>query len=127
MSRRVVLSYCQFDPLNGHDARFLKRASALGDELIIGCATDQFAHSHGLFGLATFEQRKAVLESCVHVDRVIALRDIGQIRTDIVNYNAAIVALGADDQTGCGDLHDIAQVHLMPRYGGLFAPLKRVG
>lgn len=112
--RRIVLSYGAFDLSQPAENQHLRDLCALGDELILGCATDAFADLHGLRTVTDYAQRRKMLEHCRYVDRVIAQKTTGQIRTDIVNYNVSVFAM--DDQwTGqFDDLQDIAQVIYVP-------------
>lgn len=113
--RRVILTYGRFDQFSAQHAIFLQQASALGNELIIGCATDGFATSQGLPCQTDLEQRREILEHCRFVDRVIPLQDADQIRTDIVNYNVSVLVMGHQDQGAFENLQDVAQVHYLPR------------
>ncbi len=112
--RRTVLSYGTFDLSHPSENQHLRDLCALGDELILGCATDAFADLYGFETTADYAQRRDMLESCRYVDRVIAQQTTGQIRTDIVNYNVCIFAMGAEWNGFFDDLQDIAQVVYLP-------------
>lgn len=112
--RRTVLSYGRFDSFGLHHSAFLQHAMTLGDELIIGCATDRYSLARGLPCAQPFELRKAMLEHCRYVDRVIILQDFAQIRTDIVNYNASVLVVSQDDPAAFDTLHDIVQIQYLP-------------
>ena len=119
--RRTVLSYGTFDLSLPAQSLHLRELCAMGDELILGCATDAFADLHGLNTTADYAQRREMLEHCRYVDRVIAQKTIGQIRTDIVNYNVCMFAMD-DSWTGqFDDLQDITQVIYLPSPGGLLS------
>lgn len=112
---RVVLTYGTFDLFHYGHVRLLQRLSAMGSELIVGCSTDEFNASKGKTSVMPYEQRRLILESCRYVSRVIAEENWNQKRTDIVNYNVAVFAMG-DDWTGrFDDLGDLAQVVYLPR------------
>ncbi len=114
---RVVLSYGRFDQFNHYHAEFLRRLSALGDELIIGCATDEFSLFEGGPCIQNFSQRRATLEQCRFVSRVIAEETWDQKHTDIVNYNVSVFAMGAEWTGQFDDLRDITNVHYLNAYG----------
>ena len=119
--RRTVLSYGTFDLSQPAESAYLRDLCALGDELILGCATDAFADLHGLHTTSDYAQRRSMLEHCRYVDRVIAQKTTGQIRTDIVNYNVCVFAM---DEAWAGhfdDLQDITQVIYLARPGALAA------
>ncbi len=105
-----MLTYGCFDGFRAHHARLLADLSNLGTELIVGCATDAFCAQLGRIPTISFDQRRAVLESCRYVSRVIALDSWDQRRTDIVNYNISVLAVRRDVPAQVNDLHDIVQV-----------------
>ncbi|MGJ8617432.1 MAG: adenylyltransferase/cytidyltransferase family protein [Sulfitobacter sp.] len=112
---RVVLSYGRFDQFNQSHADLLRRLSALGDELIIGCATDDFALFEGVPCIQTYEERRAVLESCRFVSRVLAEETWEQKHTDIVNYNVSVFAMGAEWAGQFDHLRDVTKVQYIQR------------
>ena len=112
---RVILTYGRFDGFHQGHAQFLRKLAMQADELIVGCSTDAFAHSTNRPCAFPYIERRAVLESCRYVSRVIAEDSAAQKRTDIVNYNVCTVAVG-EDETGLWDhLNDITQVLYLPR------------
>lgn len=112
---RIILTYGRFDGFTQQHVQFLRRVSALGHELIIGCTTDALAAQIGFPCTYRFEDRRAVLESCRFVSRVIAQTSLGQKRTDIVNYNIATLVSGTDQRGQYDDLQDVAQVLYLTR------------
>ncbi len=125
LSPRVVLTYGRFDLFHQDHIRFLRRAAALGNELIVGCTTDAQASARGLPCRMSFQERRALLESCRFVARVIPETHAAQKRTDIVNYNVCALIMGTDQAGRFDALQDIAQVLYLPR-GGAAAPVDRV-
>lgn len=114
-SSRIVITYGTFDLFHYGHVRLLQRLSMLGSELIVGCSTDEFNAIKGKRSVMTFQQRREILESCRYVDRVIPEENWGQKRTDIVNYNVSIFAMGDDWAGKFDDLSDLAQVVYLPR------------
>ncbi len=112
---RVVLTYGTFDLFHYGHVRLLQRLSAMGTELIVGCSTDEFNAIKGKTSVMAFEQRRAILESCRYVSRVIPEENWGQKRTDIVNYNVSIFAMGDDWQGKFDDLGDLTSVIYLAR------------
>ncbi len=112
---RVILTYGRFDLLHQDHIRFLRQISHMGSELIVGCATDDYAAALGEPCHMEYEARRALLESCRFVSRVFAETDADQKRTDIVNYNASALAMGTEHAGQLDDLQDIAQVLYLPR------------
>ncbi len=112
---RTLLTYGRFDMFSQHHIGFLRRLSGMGQELIVGCATEAHAAAQGLACVMSFEERRALLESCRYVSRVIPLSDLAQVRTDIVNYNVSALAMGLEHQNQFDDVQDIAQVLYLAR------------
>ncbi|KIN65125.1 Glycerol-3-phosphate cytidylyltransferase [Sulfitobacter noctilucicola] len=95
--------------------RFLRDVSRMGTELIVGCTTDAHAQQNGADCEMSFDQRRALLESCRYVSRVIPETDIAQKRTDIVNYNVCALVMGTEHRGRLDTLQDVAQVLYLPR------------
>ena len=113
-SLRSVLTYGCFDGFSADHARWLGRLSALGSDLIVGCATDAFCAQMEHPAKASFSARRAVLESCRFVSRVIALESWDQRLTDIVNYDIAVFAVRNGMEPSCDALNEIVQVVHFP-------------
>jgi glycerol-3-phosphate cytidylyltransferase len=111
----VVLTYGSFDRFHHGHVRFLQRLSRLGRRVIVGCATDEFNAAKGRPVELPFAQRRATLESCRYVDHVIAETCWEQKRTDIVNYDVSVLAIGENWRGQFDDLGDLAQVVYLPR------------
>ena len=90
----TVLTYGTFDLFHHGHVRLLQRLSQLGDELIVGCSTDEFNAVKGKRCVMPYGQRREILEACRYVARVIPEENWAQKRSDIVNYNVSIFAMG---------------------------------
>ena len=113
--RRVVLSYVVFDLFTPDHVDRLQALAQLGQELIIGCATDALCTQMGISPEMPFETRRDMLASCRYVDHVITQTDRDQQRTDIVNYNVSMLAMESKWQGAFDDLQDVAQVFYLPQ------------
>ena len=111
---RSILTYGAFDGFHAGHARWLGQLSLLGSDLVVGCATDAFCDQMGQSSTASFDARRAVLESCRFVSRVIALESWDQRLTDIVNYNISIFAVRNGMGPELDALSDIVQVMHLP-------------
>jgi glycerol-3-phosphate cytidylyltransferase len=111
---RIVLTYGIFDPLSPDHALFLQRARRLGTHLIVGCGTDAYCARRGTVTLQPFETRREALGACRHVSRVIARDRLDPQRTDIVNYDVAVLAMPSLWQGAFDHLHHLAQVVYLP-------------
>ena len=113
--KRTVLTYGTFDLFHHGHVRLLQRLSQMGTELIVGCSTDAFNASKGKSCVMPFEQRSLILQSCRYVDQVIPEDCWAQKRSDIVNYNVSLFAMGDDWSGEFDDLQDLTDVRYLPR------------
>ncbi|GFZ84512.1 adenylyltransferase/cytidyltransferase family protein [Nesterenkonia alkaliphila] len=93
-----VLTYGTFDLLHWGHIRLLKRAKALGDYLIVGASTDDFAVEHKQVR-APYHQyatRCDMLEAVRYVDLVIEESSWEQKIDDIRRYHVDTVVMGSD-------------------------------
>ncbi|WP_339766902.1 adenylyltransferase/cytidyltransferase family protein [uncultured Pseudosulfitobacter sp.] len=111
----TVLTYGTFDLFHHGHVRLLQRLSQLGDELIVGCSTDEFNAVKGKRCVMPYGQRREILEACRYVARVIPEESWAQKRSDIVNYNVSIFAMGDDWAGHFDDLGDLTRVMYLPR------------
>lgn len=111
----TVLTYGTFDLFHHGHVRLLQRLSQLGDELIVGCSTDAFNAVKGKRCVMPYGQRREILEACRYVARVIPEDSWAQKRSDIVNYNVSIFAMGDDWAYHFDDLGDLTRVIYLPR------------
>lgn len=117
-----VLTYGTFDLFHQGHVRLLHRLAALGDSLIVGCATDDLNASRGQSCLMGYAQRFDILSACRHVDLVIPEHHEDQKRTDIVNHNVSIFAMPDAWRGQFDDLNDLAQVIYLPTDKDLLSP-----
>ncbi len=111
---RSVLTYGGFDGFHSGHAHWLGQLSGLGSDLIVGCATDEFCAQMGRPTSFDFSTRRAVLDSCRFVSRVIALNNWDQRLSDIVNYNISVLAVQSGADQPLEHLDDIVQVVHLP-------------
>lgn len=114
---RVVLTYGRFDLFNQNHIEFLRQLSKMGDELIVGCTVDSLAELENRPCQQGFEDRRAILESCRYVSRVIAEETPDQKHTDIVNYNVSVVVMSDIWAGELDHLRDVTQVRYLMRHG----------
>lgn len=110
---RNVLTYGRFDGFTTGHALMLGQLARMGD-LIVGCASDALCAATGQASRLPFEARRALLENCRHVARVIPLESWDQRLTDIVNYNVSVFAVRGGLGPECAELDQIVQVVHMP-------------
>lgn len=91
-----ILTYGTFDLLHRGHINLLKRAKALGDELIVGVSTDEFNALKNKKAYYSFEDRKYILEAIKYVDQVIPEEDWEQKKLDVQKYDIDIFVMGDD-------------------------------
>lgn len=95
-AQRAVLTYGTFDLFHPGHVQLLKRARELGSRLVVGLSTDEFNERKGKKAVMSFEDRKAVLESCRYVDEVFAEEDWNQKASDALRLGADVFVMGDD-------------------------------
>ena len=123
---KTVITYGVFDLFHEGHARLLERAKALGDKLIVGVTTDQYAYQRGkLCTVDPMEKRMENVRACPFVDQVIIEDHDGQKVEDIQSYQADIFAIG-DDWLGKFDyLEDLCEVVYLKRTPNVSSSLLR--
>ena len=113
---KTVITYGVFDLFHEGHMRLLERAKALGDRLVVGITTDQYAIERGkLCVVDPLDVRMKNVRSCPCVDEVIVEDHPGQKLEDIRRLHADILAMG-DDWFGKFDvLKPFCQVVYLPR------------
>ena len=116
---KTVITYGTFDILHVGHINLLKRASELGDRLIVAISSDEFNAGKHKSSLLNYENRKVVVESIRYVDMVIAETNWEQKIIDIKKYNVDIFVMG-DDWKGKFDfLKEYCEVIYLSRTDGI--------
>lgn len=110
-----VITYGTFDLFHFGHVRLLKRLAALGDELYVGCATDEFNLIKGKKSIVPYEERIEVLAACRYVDHVFAEEHWDQKPNDIKTFNADIFGMGDDWAGKFDELSEFCKVVYLPR------------
>ena len=116
---KTVLTYGTFDLLHYGHLEILRRASLLGDKLIVGISTDEFNKLKGKTCILPYKKRKELLESLDYVDKVIAENSWGQKVNDIHENNIDIFVMGNDWEGKFDDLNKFCKVIYFPRTKGI--------
>jgi glycerol-3-phosphate cytidylyltransferase len=111
---RTILTYGGFDGFHTGHGDWLRQLSRLGSDLVVGCHSDAFCTRLGQPAQKGFAARRAVLERCRFVSRVIPLETWDQTRSDIVNYNVSVLALPEHIRLPMSGLDEIVQVLRLP-------------
>jgi glycerol-3-phosphate cytidylyltransferase len=116
---KTVLTYGTFDLLHYGHLEILKRASLLGNKLIVGLSTDKFNEIKGKTCVLPYQKRKELLESLDYVGKVIPENNWGQKVTDIKGNNIDIFVMGDDWEGKFDELKVFCEVIYLPRTKGI--------
>jgi glycerol-3-phosphate cytidylyltransferase len=116
---KTVLTYGTFDLLHYGHLEILKRASHLGNKLIVGVSTDKFNEIKGKTCVLPYQKRKELIESLDYVDKVIPENNWDQKVTDIQGNNIDIFVMGDDWEGKFDELKDFCEVIYLPRTKGI--------
>ena len=116
---KTVLTYGTFDLLHYGHLEILKRASLLGNKLIVGLSTDKFNEIKGKTCVLPYQKRKELIESIDYVDKVIPENNWDQKVTDIKGNNIDIFVIGDDWEGKFDELKDFCEVIYLPRTKGI--------
>ena len=116
---KTVLTYGTFDLLHYGHIEILKKASLLGDKLIVGLSTDEFNELKGKTCVLPYEKRKELLESLDYVDKVIPEDNWKQKISDIKENNIDIFVMGSDWEGKFDELKEYCKVIYFPRTEGI--------
>ena len=116
---KTILTYGTFDMFHIGHLNLIKRASKLGDRLIVAVSTDEFNFLKGKKCIIPFEQRAEIVAAINGVDLVIPENNWEQKISDIQEYDVDIFLMG-DDWKGKFDfLNECCEVRYLQRTGGI--------
>lgn len=110
-----VLTYGTFDLLHVGHIRLLKRAKALGDELIVAVSKDEFNEIKGKKAINSYEDRKEILESISYVSLVIPEYEWDQKISDVIKHKIDVFVIGDDWEGKFDFLKEYCEVVYLPR------------
>ena len=116
---KTVLTYGTFDLLHYGHLEILRRASLLGNKLIVGVSTDKFNDIKGKTCVLPYQKRKELLESLDYVDKVIPEDNWDQKVTDIQDNDIDIFVMGDDWKGKFDELKKFCEVIYFPRTKGI--------
>ena len=116
---KTVLTYGTYDLLHYGHLEILRKASLLGDKLIVGVSTDKFNEMKGKTCVVPYQKRKELLESLDYVDKVIPENNWDQKATDIQDNNIDTFVMGDDWEGKFDELKAFCKVIYYPRTKGI--------
>ena len=116
---KTVLTYGTFDLLHYGHLEILKKASLLGDQLIVGLSTDEFNKLKGKTCVLSYAKRKEFLESLDYVTKVIPENNWEQKITDVKENDVDIFVMGSDWQGKFDEIKKYCKVIYFPRTKGI--------
>ena len=112
----TVITYGTFDLLHVGHVNLLRRARALGDQLIVGLSTDEFNQKmKNKTSVVPYHDRQMMLESLRFVDMVIPETNWDQKPLDIQNLGVKKFVMGNDWQGHFDSLNEYCEVVYLPR------------
>lgn len=91
-----IITYGTFDILHPGHIYLFKKARCLGDYLIVGLSTDEFAKEKGKKTVLNYLERKTLIESIKYVDKVIPEKSESQKLRDVGRYKIDTFVMGDD-------------------------------
>ena len=93
---KKILTYGTFDLLHLGHIRLLREAKKLGDYLIVGLSTDDFALFKGKHTFYNYEQRKTILEAIKYVDEIVQIHSFEEEKKFAINLKPDVFIIGND-------------------------------
>ncbi|MBN2980621.1 glycerol-3-phosphate cytidylyltransferase [Cohnella algarum] len=112
---RRVITYGTFDLLHYGHIHLLRRASEIGDYLIVGLSSDSFNEIKGKKSYFSYEHRLLLLKSIVFVNEVIPENSWDQKKKDIIHHKIDALVMGDDWKGKFDSLQEVCEVIYLPR------------
>jgi len=116
---KTILTYGTFDMFHIGHLNLIKRASELGDRLIVAVSTDEFNLLKGKKCIIPFEQRAEIVRAINGVDLVIPENHWEQKISDIQTYEVDMFLMGNDWEGKFDFLNEFCEVQYLPRTDGI--------
>ena len=87
--------------------------------MIVGCSADEFNALKGKTCIMPYEHCASILRSCRFVSHVSAEHNWEQKRSDVIEFDADMFAMGADWQGAFDELSDLCDVVHLSRTEGV--------
>ena len=120
MKNRRVITFGTYDLFHVGHLNILRRASDLGDTLIVGVSSDELNfRKKGKYPAYTTEQRVATVEAIRYVDDVFVEHSLEEKRRYILEHRADVLVMGDDWEGRFDEFRDVCDVVYLPRTTGI--------
>ncbi len=117
---KKILTVGTFDLLHYGHIELLKKAKALGDYLIVGLSSDEFALVKGKKTVYNFDKRKEMLEALEYVDEVFYVDSFYNEIIEAIERKPDVFVIGNDYEGKFDRLQDFGiEVKYFPRTPGI--------
>lgn len=117
---RTVITFGTFDLFHVGHLNILRRASELGDRLIVGISSDRFTYEKkGRPPIFNQYSRQKIINSLKWVDATFFEDSFAKKREYILDASADVLVMGNDWAGRFDDLMDICEVVYLPRTTGV--------
>jgi len=111
-----IITFGTFDLFHIGHLQILKRARAIGDELVVGISTDALNYSKKSRNpICSQEQRSEIIRELKCVTDVFFEESLELKRDYIIEHNADVLVMGDDWQGKFDEFKDICDVIYLPR------------
>ena len=115
-----VVTFGTFDLLHIGHVNLLRRARALGEQLIVGVSSDELNfRKKGLQPAYSTEDRLEIIKALRFVDEVFVEHSLEEKRAYLLEHRADVLVMGDDWAGKFDEFSDICRVVYLPRTEGI--------
>jgi len=116
LTKNRVITFGTFDVLHMGHINILKRASKLGDRLIVGISSDELNFSKKQrYPVYDYAHRKKLVKAIRYVDKVFKEKSLELKAEYIKKYNADVLVMGDDWKGKFDHFNELCEVIYLPR------------
>jgi len=116
LTKKRVITFGTFDVLHMGHINILKRASKLGDRLIVGISSDELNFSKKQrYPVYDYAHRKKLVKAIRYVDKVFKEKSLELKAEYIKKYNADVLVMGDDWKGKFDHFGELCEIVYLPR------------